>query len=192
MIPSPVNPALHEHWKEPMVFWQLAFASQGDERHSLISMNRGKNINKMKYTILVTPFFARFVYYGLLKLARFPMKISFCEILKKQIVPCVSTGTELLFEWSHHRISAADSKVRVSLLNSIWRLIPYRNTALKLIISWKGTGKKNVPPQPPVTKLPLNICVIHPTKLKPMRYLYLSLVFILGTKCNILFLSSTD
>ena len=81
-----------------MVFWQLAFASQGDERHSLISMNRGKNINKMNYTVLVTPFFARFVYYGLLKLARFPMKISFCEILKKQIVPCVSTGTELLFE----------------------------------------------------------------------------------------------
>ena len=84
-----------------MVFWQLAFASQGDERHSLISMNRGKNINKMKYTILVTPFFARFVYYGLLKLARFPMKISFCEILKKQIASCVSTGTELLLLNGH-------------------------------------------------------------------------------------------
>ena len=31
--------------------------------------------------------------------------------------------------------------------------------------------EKNVPPQPPVTKSPLNICVIHPTKLKPMHYL---------------------
>ena len=72
-----------------------------------------------KHTMLVTPFFARFVYHGLLKLARFPMKISFCEILKKQIASCVSTGTELLFEWSRHRISSADSKVRVSLRNSI-------------------------------------------------------------------------
>ena len=37
----------------------------------------------------------------------------------KQIAPCVSTGRELSFEWSHHRISSADSKVRVTLQNSI-------------------------------------------------------------------------
>ena len=36
----------------------------------------------------------------------------------KQILPCVSTGRELLFEWSHHRISSTDSKVRVILQNS--------------------------------------------------------------------------
>ena len=32
---------------------------------------------------------------------------------------CESTGRELSFEWSHHRISSTDSKVRVTLQNSI-------------------------------------------------------------------------
>ena len=36
--PSPVNPALHVQMKEPMVFWQTALTSQGEERHSLISV----------------------------------------------------------------------------------------------------------------------------------------------------------
>ena len=35
------------------------------------------------------------------------------------MAPCVSTGTELSFEWSHHTISSASSKVRVTLQNSI-------------------------------------------------------------------------
>ena len=30
---------------------------------------------------------------------------------------CESTGRELSFEWSHHRISSIDSKVRVTLQN---------------------------------------------------------------------------
>ena len=38
---------------------------------------------------------------------------------KKQIARCVSTGREVSFEWSHHRISSADSKVRVTSQNSI-------------------------------------------------------------------------
>ena len=37
----------------------------------------------------------------------------------KQIAPCVSTGRKLSFEWSHHRIWSAHSKVRVALQNSI-------------------------------------------------------------------------
>ena len=37
----------------------------------------------------------------------------------KQIAPCVSTGRELLFEWSHRRIWSADSKVRITLKNSL-------------------------------------------------------------------------
>ena len=41
------------------------------------------------------------------------------ENFDKQIAPCVSTGREVSFEWSHHRISSADSKVRVTLQNSI-------------------------------------------------------------------------
>ena len=38
---------------------------------------------------------------------------------EKHIAPCESTGRELSFEWSHHRISSTDSKVRVTLQTSI-------------------------------------------------------------------------
>ena len=31
------------------------------------------------------------------------------------MVPCKSTGKEVSFEWSHHRISSTDSKVRTTL-----------------------------------------------------------------------------
>ena len=34
---------------------------------------------------------------------------------------CVSTGRELSFEWSHHKISSANSKVRITLQNSTSR-----------------------------------------------------------------------
>ena len=37
----------------------------------------------------------------------------------EQIASCESTGRELSFEWSYHRISSTDSKVRVTLQNSI-------------------------------------------------------------------------
>ena len=46
-------------------------------------------------------------------------QISFCKILKKQMVPCKSTAEEVSFEWSHHRISSTDSKVRTKLHVSI-------------------------------------------------------------------------
>ena len=39
----------------------------------------------------------------------------------KQIASCESTGRELLFEWSHHRISSTDSKVRVASQNSFMK-----------------------------------------------------------------------
>ena len=35
------------------------------------------------------------------------------------MVPCKSTGEEFSFEWSHHRISLTDSKVRTTLHVSI-------------------------------------------------------------------------
>ena len=38
---------------------------------------------------------------------------------EKQIAPCESTGRELSFEWSHHRILFTDSKDRVTLQSSI-------------------------------------------------------------------------
>ena len=38
---------------------------------------------------------------------------------EKQRTPCVSTARELSFEWSHHRISFTDSKVRVTMQNVI-------------------------------------------------------------------------
>ena len=37
----------------------------------------------------------------------------------KQIASCESTGRELSFEWSHHRMLSTDSKVRVTLQISI-------------------------------------------------------------------------
>ena len=39
--------------------------------------------------------------------------------MKKQIVSCESTGRELSLEWSLHRILSSDSKVSVTLQNSI-------------------------------------------------------------------------
>ena len=38
---------------------------------------------------------------------------------RKQMVPCKSTAEEVSFEWSHHRISSTDSKVRTTLHVSI-------------------------------------------------------------------------
>ena len=35
------------------------------------------------------------------------------------MVPCKSTAKEVSFEWSHHRISSTDSKVRTTLHVSI-------------------------------------------------------------------------
>ena len=46
-------------------------------------------------------------------------KILTLSLPDKQIAPCESTGTELSFEWSHHRISFADSKIRLALQNLI-------------------------------------------------------------------------
>ena len=46
-------------------------------------------------------------------------QISFSKIVRNKIASCESTGRELSFEWSHHRISSTDSKVRVTLQNSI-------------------------------------------------------------------------
>ena len=37
----------------------------------------------------------------------------------KKIALCESTGRELSFEWSHHRISSIHSKVRVTLQNTL-------------------------------------------------------------------------
>ena len=36
------------------------------------------------------------------------------ELLTENIGPCESTAEEVSFEWSHHRISSADSKVRTT------------------------------------------------------------------------------
>ena len=33
---------------------------------------------------------------------------------EKQMVPCKSTAEEVSFEWSHHRISSTDTKVRAT------------------------------------------------------------------------------
>ena len=36
------------------------------------------------------------------------------ELRTKQTVPCESTAEEVSFEWSHHRVSSTESKVRTT------------------------------------------------------------------------------
>ena len=38
------------------------------------------------------------------------------------MVPCKSTAEEVSFEWSHHRISPTDSKVRITLQSPLLTL----------------------------------------------------------------------
>ena len=74
------------------------------------------------------------------------LQISFSKNFDKQIASCESTGRELSFEWSHHRISSIDSKVRVTLQNSIKHSGSERvnrpqsgaksNTSVQLLGSW--------------------------------------------------------
>ena len=47
------------------------------------------------------------------------LQISFSKNFDKQIASCESTDRELSFEWSHHRILSIDSKVTVTLQNTI-------------------------------------------------------------------------
>ena len=42
--------------------------------------------------------------------------------MKKQVAPCESTGREVSFQWSHHRILSADSKVSVTLQTPLFTL----------------------------------------------------------------------
>ena len=46
-------------------------------------------------------------------------QISFCKKIEEQVVPYKSTAKEVSFEWSHHRISFTDSKVRTTVHVSI-------------------------------------------------------------------------
>ena len=50
------------------------------------------------------------------------------------MVPCKSTAEEVSFEWSHHRISSTDSKVRTTLHVSIIDSVSER---IKLILKHK-------------------------------------------------------
>ena len=43
--------------------------------------------------------------------------------IEKQMVPCKSTAEEVSFEWSHHRISSTDSKVRTTLHTCLRNLL---------------------------------------------------------------------
>ena len=70
---------------------------------------------KSSHTLLFNPFTAKC---GQRQISnKFPNFIF--QNFDKQIAPCLSTGRELSFEWSHHRILSAESKVRVTLQNSI-------------------------------------------------------------------------
>ena len=58
------------------------------------------------------------------------------------MVPCKSTAEEVSFEWSHHRISPTDSKVRTTLHASIFAVVIFSrvvNKAVKKIAEYPAT-----------------------------------------------------
>ena len=96
-------------------------------------------------------------------------KASFDQISKfhfpklwETIASCESTGRELSFEWSHHRISSTDSKARVTLQNSIKHPGSERvnDIAVKPIINQR---QKYTLPQ----RAPLTFCQHRKGRIKP-------------------------
>ena len=82
---------------------------------------------------------------------------------EKQMASCESTGRELSFEWSHHRISSIDSKVRVTLQNSIKhssseRVKPYQEPSLG-----HTSLLKHSPPPPTLVKGRRKLGIFHVT-----------------------------
>ena len=64
---------------------------------------------------------------------------------EKQIVPCVSAGRELSFEWSHHMISSTDSKVKATLQNSIKHSGSERVKPLLLLLLFLSLTQMHLP-----------------------------------------------
>jgi len=58
------------------------------------------------------------------------------------MVPCESTTEEVSFEWSHHRISSTDSKVRTTLNVSITD--PGSEGLIQMILSTIGNWNSNM------------------------------------------------
>ena len=44
VVPSPLNPLLHVHWKDPSVLLHVASLEHGDEAHSFMSMLAIQNL----------------------------------------------------------------------------------------------------------------------------------------------------
>ena len=68
----------------------------------------------------------------------------------KQIVPCANTAKEVSFEWSHHRISTIDSKVRTTYKTSSIMLL----LLLFLAVLVSLGASSPLPPPPPPQQLP--------------------------------------
>ena len=107
----------------------------------------------------------------------------------KQIASCESTGRELSFEWSHHRISSTDSKVRVTLQNSIkhsgsemvkW---PYSDVWRKLltlnVFTWDkievGCSLQLISPQHPTHQKQTNKNIDHPPPQSFVSYKFIEM-----------------
>jgi len=58
------------------------------------------------------------------------------------MVPCESTAEVVSFEWSHHRISSTDSKVRTTLNVSITD--PGSEGLIQMILSTIGNWNSNM------------------------------------------------
>ena len=76
-------------------------------------------VNKKKYFQCVHKLVHTLMFsYQLQTLDCQPCHLYFVECSRKQVEPCNSTTKEVLFEWSLHRISTTNSKVRSALQNS--------------------------------------------------------------------------
>ena len=75
------------------------------------------------------------------------LKFHFVKFWKK-VAPCESTDRQVSFEWSPHRISSTDSKVRATLQNSIIHSGSERVIDVQCILFvLKGTAMTVHPPQ---------------------------------------------
>ena len=75
-------------------------------------------VNKKKILSMRAQVSSLMFSYRLQKLDCQRCHLHFVECSRKQIEPCNSTTKEVLFEWSLHRISTTNSKVRSALQNS--------------------------------------------------------------------------
>ena len=105
-------------------------------------------------------------------------QISFSKNTEKQMVPCKSTAEEVSFEWSHHRISFTDSKVRTTFHVSITDFgnekVNGGSTVISLIVKYR-TGHLQQSAREPSSEASVQSGTRSQTKLDEMHSPFLQL-----------------